>query len=268
MPRAMKDNYLVRNALHRTVHLPVHWKAPITMTFIAVLSIVAWLDLSPQWTFLSDKNNVVNSLLVKWSWGWSLLCLIPSVLITASLYSGLQWREVVRHLSRLLVAHCVWFFTTQAFVSLDTAVGGCSDGSSRTRNKCLRQNSSWDGFDISGHVFLLTYCAYVLTEEVSGLRLEVWERFSGHSQLPPHLHTTLSPLAHCLELFAAALMTVWVVMTIATSLYFHSVLEKLLGGGCGWLAWLLTYDWLYGKRYMPRRPDHGLLYPQRPSHKN
>ena len=269
----------VRKVLLNSVHLPVSRKVPAIMAVVLLLSILAWLDVSPPSSWLSDKRNVVNSLLVKWSWAWSLLCLAPSLMLTAFFYSGLQWREVMGHFSRLLVAHCIWLSLTHAFVSLDSAVGDCSDGSGRKRRECLQEGSSWNGFDISGHVFLLTYCVYVLTEEVSGLKLEVWEEFDGSLHLEhrtlskpqlswartvlPQMHTLCSPLAQGLELLAAALMTVWVAMLFSTSLYFHSVTEKLLGGVCSWLAWLLTYGWLYGRAYMPHRPDQGLFHPQR-----
>lgn len=196
-------------------------------------------------------------------------------MLTAFLYSGLQWRQVLLHLSRLVVAHCVWFSFTRAFVFLDNAVGSCSDSVSTTRSQCVLEDNSWSGFDISGHTFLLTYCVYVLTEEVSGLRWEVWGQYDGSLELEyravnklagmitvlPRLHELSSPLAHSLELLAAALMTVWVTMLITTTLYFHSIPEKLLGGMCGWLSWQLTYGWLYGKAYMPIRPDQGFLHP-------
>ena len=269
----------VRKVLHYTVHLPVSRKAPTLMAILSLLSLVAWVDLSPQCPYLSDKRNTVNSLLVKWSWGWSLLCLGPSVMLTAFIYSALQWRQVLYHFSRLLVAHCIWLSATQAFIFLDSAVGVCSDGSDKDRTDCLQGEGSWEGFDISGHVFLLTYCVYVLTEEVAGLKWEVWSEFDGSlelehtamdklgkaSEILPHIHFLCSPLAAGLELFAAALMTLWITMTIITSLYFHSVTEKLLGGVCGWLGWLLTYGCVYGKAYMPRRPEQGLLHPLRHS---
>lgn len=272
---AWTANSVVRKILHYSVHLPVSSKVPTLMAILMLLSCVAWLDLSPKSSWLSDKRNAINSLLVKWSWGWSLLCLFPSVMLTAFLYSGLQLRQVLLHFSRLVVAHWVWFSFTRAFVFLDSAVGSCSDSVSTTRSQCVQENNSWSGFDISGHTFLLTYCVYVLTEEVSGLRQEVWgeydsclemeyravNKLTGVVAVLPRLHKLTSPLAHSLELFAAALMTVWVTMVITTSLYFHSIPEKLIGGMCSWLAWQLTYGWLYGKAYMPIRPDQGLLHP-------
>ena len=266
---------LTRKILHHSVHIPVSKKAPAMLLLVSVLSLIAWLGHSPSIPYLSEKQNVVNSLLVKWSWAWSLLCLVPSVMLTACLYSGLKWRAVLCHLSRLLVAHCIWFFTTRAFVLLKLVVGVCSDGSSKGYEDCVRENASWNGFDISGHVFLLTYCVYVLTEEVSGLRWEVLGEFEDCLQqeyramdklakareLLPHIHRHFSPFAQGLELFAATLMTLWVAMAITTSLYFHTVLEKVLGGVWGWVAWKATYGWLYGKAYSPDRPDQGFLNP-------
>ena len=265
----------VTRVLNYTLHLPVAKKVPILMVMVLLLSVLASLELTPYIPCFADKNNVFNSLLVKWSWGWSLLCLVPTVMITASLYTGLRWKEVLGHLARLGVAHCMWFFVTKAFVVVDSAVGSCSDGSGQTRRECLQQKASWHGFDISGHVFLLTYCVYVLTEEVAGLRWEVWGKYEEHLQwqertvnklnwvqeLLPQMYRVCSPLAHGLELFAAALMVIWIAMTITTSLYFHSLPEKALGGLFSILAWLLTYGWLYGRPAMPLKPNQSLLYP-------
>ena len=265
----------VTKSLNYSVHLPVSKKAPILMICVLLLSALSALELSPHSPSLADKNNVFNSLLVKWSWGWSLLCLLPTVTLTASLYTGLRWKEVLGHLARLAVAHCIWFLVTNAFVFVDSALGTCSDGSGSGRRECVQGKGSWHGFDISGHVFLLTYCVYVLTEEVAGLRWEVWGTYMeslgrqerivsklslAHEQLP-YIHLTCTPVAHGLELFAAALMTIWIAMTMTTSLYFHSLPEKVLGGLLSFLAWLLTYGWLYGRKGAPHNPSHGFLSP-------
>ena len=267
---------LLRKVLHYSVHIPVSRKAPVMILTVSFLSIVAWLDYTPHFPpFLSDKRNAVNYHLVKWSWGWSLLCLIPSVMFTAFLYSALKLPAVLCHVSRLLVAHCVWFSTTKAFILLNSVVGICSDGSNKSYEECVKESISWNGFDISGHVFLLTYCIYVLTEEVLGLRWEIWREYETAieheyrvmnkqnkiKELLLQMHKLCSPFAQILEIFAASLMAIWVTMVITTSLYFHSVLEKLLGSLCGWLAWHVTYVQLYGRMYAPSRPDQGVLHP-------
>ena len=233
------------------------------MLIVLLLSVLSALDLSPHSSFLQDKNNIFNSLLVKWSWGWSLLCLLPTVTLSASLYTRLRPREVLGHLARLVVAHCIWFLVTNAFVYVDSSVGACSDGSGRNRRECVWGKANWHGFDISGHVFLLTYCVYVLTEEVAGLR---WGRYKVPrrgkkliwvQKTLPQMHQ----ISCALELFAAALMVVWIAMTITTSLYFHSLPEKIVGALVSFIAWLLTYGWLYGRKHTPPKPPHSILNP-------
>ena len=247
------------------VHFPVFWKAALIMTTVLLLSILDALELSPHCPVLADKNNVANGLLVKWSWGWTLLCLVPTVLLTAS---GLEWRQLSSHLSRLAVAHCVWLVVTSAFVALDSAVGQCSVGLVRSRRECVRLRGNWEGLDISGHVFLLTYCVYVLTEEVAGLKrcvcrnnhkrsLQLPRR--THSKLPQDHQPHLQTLSRGLELFAAVLMVLWVAMTVTTSLYFHSLPEKVIGGVIAFLAWLLTYGWLFGQASMPPKPHQNVI---------
>ena len=238
-----------------SIYLPVSKKAPIIMTTVSLLSLAAWLELSPPCASLAYKNNLFNSLLVKWSWGWSLLCLVPTVILTTTLSSGLQWKQMLTHLSRLAVAHCIWLTTTSAFIALDSAVGDCSSGSGGSRTECLREKGVWHGFDISGHVFLLTYCVYVLTEEMAGLREGVCYELQRRSM--HKLQRASTALALTLELFGAVLMVLWVAMTITTSLYFHTFMEKVLGGAIGFLAWLLTYGFLFSRAGLPPKPLHG-----------
>lgn len=265
---------LARKLLHYTLHLPVATKVPVLLTTVILLSSVSSLGFSPD-SWLAERRNPINTHLLKWSWGWTLLCLCPSVMITSCLYTGLDRLSVLRHVSRLLVAHCVWYSMTSVFVVLDSFVGQCDDGSANSRAACVRDGRQWSGFDISGHVFLLTYCVYVLTEEAANLRVEVWYEYNGSLEMEqrallklssrkdflPHMHRLCSPLAGALELLATAEVLLWTVMVGATSLYFHSFLEKVLGFICGYVAWNITYCRLYGHSYLPCRPDEGLLHP-------
>lgn len=270
----MRPQSLARRLLHYTLHLPVTTKVPVLVTVVVLLSSISSLGLSPD-SWFAERNNPINTHLLKWSWGWTLLCLCPSVMITSCLYTGLDRLAVLRHFSRLLVAHCIWYSVTSAFVVLDSFVGQCGDGSANGRAMCVREGHHWSGFDVSGHIFLLTYCVYVLTEEAANLRAEVWYEYNGclemeqrallklssRKDLLPQLHRLCSPLASSLELLAAAEVLLWTVMVGATSLYFHSFLEKVLALICGYVAWRMTYRRLYGQPYLPCRPDEGLLHP-------
>ena len=51
----------------------------------------------------------------------------------------------------------------------------------------------------------------------------------------PLLHKIASWIIEPLELLSLALVLVWTVMSAATSLYFHSFVEKVLGFACGYI---------------------------------
>ena len=269
---------LARRCLHYTLHLPVETKALILLVIVLLGSVIHALDLSPYTNF-ADRNNPVNIYLVKYSWGWTLLVIAPATFFPAVLYSGLCWRTILRHLSRLVVSHLIWLSVTSLIVLLDSQVGTCEDDEIIDRSACIRKGHLWLGFDISGHIFLLTYCIYVITEECANIKLEVWYEYESVLEQEKHVVDKLSPkavetlttmhkmtswLIEPLELLCLTLILIWVAMVVSTSLYFHTFVEKVLGYVCAWLSWYLTYRWLYGKsKYLPCLPSEGYLNPQR-----
>ena len=228
-------------------------------------------------TPLANKRNPFNQIFVKWSWAWTLVCVIPTVLLTSALYTGLNKWAMLRHMSRVGVAHTIWYLMTSLFERIDRMSGECSDSSVTTPRACIKQGHDWLGFDISGHVFLLTYCILILTEEMAGIKMEVWQEYNGTLleqkrvvsklskqviQLLPELHRFTTLAVSLLEFLATAEMLLWSFMLCTTSLYFHNFIEKLLGAiiGCG--MWFITYRLLYGSsRWAPLGPGEGLLHP-------
>ena len=228
-------------------------------------------------TPLADKRNPFNQIFVKWSWAWTLFCVIPTVLLTSALYTGLNKWAMVRHMGRVAVAHIIWYLTTSLFERIDSISGECSDSSITSPRACIKQGNNWMGFDISGHVFLLTYCILVLTEETAGIKMEVWDEYNSVllqqkrvvsklseqvMQLLPKLHRLTTFIVSLLELLATAEILLWTFMLCTTSLYFHDFIEKLLGAviGCG--AWYITYSLLNGSgKWAPLAPSDGLLHP-------
>ena len=201
-------------------------------------------------------------------------------MVTSFLYSGFNLREVLRHFARLGVAHLIWMSVTSLFVIIDSYTGVCEDNDSiLERSDCIKRGHFWSGFDISGHIFLLTYCVFVLTEECANIKLEVWDEYQGvlhfenrvvnklsdkTKELLPQVHRLVGYFIDKLELLALTEVLLWMVMLTATSLYFHSFTEKILGYAFGLLSWYLTYGLLYGSaRYLPCRPEEGLLHPLR-----
>ena len=270
---------LMRKIMHNTLHLSVLNKALLILIILLVGSTLCAYNLSPDSPF-SDRHNPLNLYLVKLSWGWTLFCLTPIVMVTSFLYSGLDWRVVVQHFARLGVAHFIWFTVTSLFVAIDSYTGVCTGKEDiLERSVCMKKGHYWDGFDISGHVFLLTYCVYVITEECANIKLEVWDEYEGAlhfenrvvdkltdraKQVLPQMHRLTSYFVDKMELLALTEVLMWTVMVIATSLYFHSFAEKILGYAIGLLSWYLTYRLLYGRAsYLPCKPEEGLLHPLR-----
>ena len=274
---ATKPRTFTRKMIHWLLHSPVPIKAQVIGTIVIVGSIVQSFGLAPETAF-SDKTNPINQYLVKLSWLWTLLWLVITVSITSALYSGLNWRAMLRHLARILISHIIWFSVTSLIVILDSYVGRCDEEAITDYRMCKKGGHTWTGFDISGHIFLLSYCIFVISEEAANIKLEVWNEYNGTllmehrvlaknrnlKQWLENLHKVASYIVQPLELYGLALVSVWGVMATVTSLYFHTFVEKLIGYLLAVGAWYITYKRLYGNTwYGPCKPNYGLFHPIR-----
>lgn len=271
---------LQRKIICAITHSPPEIKWLFILATVILGSSMHALQLSPgEETALADKRNPFNVLFVKWSWGWTLICIVPTVILTSALYTGLNKWAIMRHVSRVGVAHLIWYTMTLSFESLDGYYGECSDGGITSPRACVKQGKEWNGFDISGHIFLLTYCILILTEESANIKMEVWREYNGtlinqervvsklpatFSHLLPEMHRFLTLAVNLLEMLATAEMILWSIMLCTTSLYFHTLLEKLIAVAIAVGAWYLTYRVLYGRvPWLPSKPEEGLLHPVR-----
>ena len=275
----IRPKSLMRKIVHNTLHSPVLNKAILLLIIVVLGSTLCTFELSPETPF-SDSRNPMNVYLVKLSWGWTLICIFPTILITSFLYTGFNFRVVLRHFTRLGIAHLIWLSVTTLFVVIDSYTGICIENEDiLERSACIKRGLYWSGFDISGHIFLLTYCIYVITEECANIKLEIWDEYNGTlhfenrvvdkltdrmKEILPQVHRLTSYFIDKLEILALTEILMWMVMVIATSLYFHSFAEKILGYVFGLLAWYLTYGLLYGRSaYLPCKPEEGVLHPLR-----
>lgn len=245
----------------------------------------------PHSKFFSDTNNPINQYYVKYVWGWTLLLLIPILIVTTR---GLQLSETICHFGRVLVNHVIWYGMTSFFVWLRTRVGGeCSNETLSDRKTCLSSGFEWFEFDISGHVFLLSFCVLVLSEEIAPLRSLVWRtliktpptspgKSTGKDKTPhtfpekstrkdktaptflgkstgkdktPFNRYRLLLILYLLQTLTFLEMLLDFLMITATSLYFHTLIEKVLGLAFSLLFWYSTYHVIYGTVWwVPRRP--------------
>ena len=178
----------------------------------------------PPQSYFSKKTNVFNVYMVKFSWGWTV-----GVLFLYLVASHRPSRPLARGLARLIVATFSWYFWTTLFVSIEDLTAVCEGGRSfATRSTCKAQGFYWNGFDISGHTFLLIHCCLVMTEEIQPLK-----------DKKPRGRVLL--LAWCL----VGLQFLWEFMLVCTALYFHTVYDKIVAAAIAIAIWGLTYQWWY-----------------------
>ncbi|XP_062060219.1 acyl-coenzyme A diphosphatase FITM2 [Lepus europaeus] len=233
---------LVRAAVRR--YLP--WALVASMVAGSVLK-----EFSPlPESYLSNKRNVLNVYFVKMAWAWTFCLLLPFIALTNYLLTG-KAGLVLRRLSTLLVGTAIWYVCTALFSTIEHYTGRCYQSPAldglrqepQSKQQCQREGGFWHGFDISGHSFLLAYCALVVVEEMAVLREVKTER--GHS-----LHAAVTALVVALGL----LTLIWVWMFLCTAVYFHDFSQKAFGTLFGLLGWYGTYGFWYLKPFSPGLP--------------
>lgn len=208
----------------------------------------------PQ-SYFSNKRNVFNVYFVKVGWGWTLGLLVPFMCLTSFSYTSCNPTAMLRHLSRLAVGTFGWFFWVNFFVYIEELTGICEGEESLTsKRSCHLQGFHWDGFDISGHTFLLTYSALIISEEIQvKQRLPLLE--SGQPmRLPRRPHLIFSPLVDLFFTCLSLLLLLWEFMLVCTTVYFHTVQQKVLGALIALFTWHVTYGIWYDNELSPGVP--------------
>ncbi|KAM4623174.1 acyl-coenzyme A diphosphatase FITM2 [Discoglossus pictus] len=203
-------------------------------------------------SYLNNKRNFLNVYFVKFSWAWTFWLLLPFIVLTN--YTLTQSKRVVlRRINTLLVGTVIWFVCTRFFQYVENLTGTClvphtlSDVSKQNkeygdRRECMLNGGTWQGFDISGHAFLLPYCILIILEETSvihDIKLQrSWKRAA----------------INALFVALGVLSSIWVWMFFCTAIYFHDFFQKIIGATFGILGWYVTYKWWYVKTFSPGLP--------------
>ncbi|XP_030588581.1 acyl-coenzyme A diphosphatase FITM2 [Archocentrus centrarchus] len=239
-------------------NLVVLWRIPAVrhnfpwmfLLLSVVGSVLKELELVPQ-TYFSSSTNALNVYFVKVSWGWTVLLLTPFLLLSNSSFSR-SVSFLGRRLLSLVVATVVWYVCTETFFYIEDVTGSCYESSAlKVINKeftlkatCRRAGFHWDGYDISGHSFILAYSALFIMEETAPMASLNTTSLSGLPRM------VLNLLYMALNL----IMIIWVWMFTCTSVYFHDPSHKLLGTIIALLGWYLTYRVWYLKPMSPGLP--------------
>ncbi|KAK9954216.1 hypothetical protein ABG768_016310 [Culter alburnus] len=234
-------------------NLACFWRQPCTRTYLPHLficisftgSFLKMMDLVPE-SYFSSSRNILNLYFVKISWGWTIVLLLPFIIYSNSFNKSHTF--VLRRLTSLLVATLIWYTCTETFFYIEDITGSCYEsdnmqvihGDITTKTACKKAGFIWDGFDISGHSFILAYSSLVIVEE-----------------MVPMLHITdvyRKPPLDFLYIALNAIVVIWIWMFGCTSVYFHDLIDKILGTLCGILGWYMTYVVWYPFRFSPGLP--------------
>lgn len=279
-----RTNTLYKALTNAVLYLPATTKAIILTILIFTCSIVQLLIKPPQSEFSDDTSSILNKYYIKWLWGWTLFCIVPVVSITSVLYTGLDFMGVVCHFGRVATGHVIWYVMTSVFIWFRKIVGVCSNDEIFNYSQCVNQGSTWDGIDISGHIFLIVYCVLVVTEEYKTIQPNTWNSYANFfnsgqhhvyklpdwkRRLLPWIHSNTGIVIKLLEIFAMLEMVLDVVMVTETSLYYHTFFEKTSGLFIALTCWYLTYHLVYGSnKWVPCKVSYGALNPASTKYNN
>jgi len=250
----------------RIIFGPIQFKLLVTFAIIIIGSILKSLDLAPN-SYLSLKTNIFNKYFAKLGWGWTIGLLGPFIYLTL-VTTHSQYRILTHHLVRLLIATGVWYIITSLFVHFEAYTGMCKHEEMRgaTKKVCISGGHGWqEGYDLSGHAFLLVYALLIINEEVKSydkgtktVDQPTKPTINENGDTSTNIERQRSKIIRILYVLLAALTILWEFMLLSTALYFHHTLHKLIAAGIAVFFWYITYYVWY------RRDSSSLLYPSSP----
>ncbi|CCF57179.1 hypothetical protein KAFR_0C01860 [Kazachstania africana CBS 2517] len=126
--------------------------------------------------------------------------------------------------------------------------GSCAPGgATRSAEQCKALGGDWlGGFDISGHFCFLTNISLILWIE-----LHHYSKYTEEEELQSRINKWIKRSLIVVEV----VLYIWMFLLLVTSIYYHTILEKILGCIMGYACPLVMY-WL-----IPNQPRmKSLLY--------
>ncbi|CAF0707118.1 unnamed protein product [Brachionus calyciflorus] len=256
----------------RIVLCPVYVKIGIYLIALIICSVIKDFQFFPHTSYFSNKKNFFNKYLVKLGWAWTLSAITPFILMTSAIYNNLNFNLIKNHLMRILIASLFWFIVTYIFDYIDGQTGSCTSRAIKTKILCKTNKHEWiNGFDISGHTFILMHSLFFMNEEskvfsnLDHYYKKLIDRLDKHDQnadslsvnpcyRSKKLYETLLPFIKLNFIFIGFLSLIWEVMLLSTCLYFHTMMHKVLAAFSAIAIWFLTYKTWYENKNLPLSP--------------
>ena len=268
----------------RFVFSPLHVKIGLYMSALLVCSVLKDFHLISNMNYFAQKNNVFNVYFVKFGWAWTLIACIPFVLMTSLVYTAYNLNVVKNHLIRIAIATLAWYVFTSSFDYIDSLTGKCTNKEIALKHVCKKSKHEWiNGFDISGHTFILMHSLFMMIEEVKVFHdWDLFHRklseklgFSTSDKEPGEkatidnqykraeiLYKLFTPFIKLNFIFMAILALLWEAMLLTTFLYFHTIMHKLVAASLAIIVWFFTYKTWYANPNLlisPGLPGDGTI---------
>lgn len=272
----------------KTIFFDTNLKVALYLGSLFLISLIGDFIPFPK-TYFARSDNLFNVYFVKVGWGWTLMMMVPFVVMTSyTLCCGDMKKLLRHHAPRIAIATFFWFFWTKVFNVIETSYGKCTAKGFSTKSSCLRAGHLWNGFDISGHAFILIHSSLVLIEEARPIIK--WETIKEHLRNELHdraisepsstnplrnlnddqmrnlkfLYERLTPIIRTLFIGMAVLQLLWDIMLVGTMLYYHRMIEKFISGIIAIFTWYFTYRfWYRSNNILPDPAGSGSFYYQK-----
>lgn len=286
-PTSIKEIFtlMVLYMCKKSLFFDTNLKVGIYLGCLFLVSLIADVATIPR-IYLSRSDNVFNKYFVKFAWGWNLLLLVPFVVFTSYIYCCGQVKRILQHHApRLIIATFFWYFWTNLFNYVEASFGKCQIKQFSSKETCLKAGHIWNGFDTSGHSFILIYGSLVLIEETRSMinwdSIKEYLRLEDHNRTVKEPEQTTNPLRNLtpeefktlqfnyekytpyirgLFIVITLFQILWDVMLVCTMLYYHVMIEKFVGGCVAILTWFFTYRvWYVHPKLLPKLPGEGVF---------
>lgn len=292
-PATVKEVILmmIMHVCKKILFFDINLKVALYLGCLFLISLIGDFIPYPK-SYFARSDNLFNVYFVKMGWAWTLLLSSPFLFMTSyTLCCGDAQRFLKHHLPRIAIATFFWFSWTKLFNIIENAYGRCNVRNFDSKSSCLKAGHFWNGFDISGHAFILIYSSLVLIEEArpiigweyikEHIRNEQHSRSVGESSGTnplrflkdtdivklKHLYEKYTPAIRTIFIGVAVLQLLWDVMLVCTILYYHNMIEKVLSGIFAILTWFFCYRfWYPSTSFLPDAAGQGVFNYQKLKH--
>jgi len=222
--------------------------------FYLVVTVVVSLlsdqfDMASSGGFFADPHNFLNQYFVKLGWAWTFFPVGGFILLSSvGRDVNMSVSRIVLGVARLFIGTLVWYSVTQVlFPTVEHKTGLCQVTDYPDKAHCARAGFRWEGFDTSGHCFLLVWNNLFIIEEafLGWRRVEKEEGKSGVKRQSETRFESCNRFVEWSFVLLACLVVLWDLMIFNTMMYFHTVAEKVLGCAIAIVLWCLLYKVLY-----------------------